>query len=475
MSKYLRTAWAITQGELASEGGGVIPDPTPTGIIYPQPSPERWVVNPNYSINDAHPDDKKWIQRMYDEQKVDRNRGGLSDSIKGTLQYTPRKIFCCTTNAMVGRAGGQYVEAGLHMALATGCPVPLEEAAELLGIFRKYVSGPNGPNGRLMFADDPRFIPATARTPYYASFNDKEDALALESILVAALFLAKNLTLYPQYGDLVQWCVDFVNNHYSPKWTERGRSLIQIDRVTHPSVSSALCGEIMKVLDGAKRWYDYTDFALDGLFDEFLDDDTNGNPTHLWRTITVRGTDQGTGGDKPDNLGTAHWGPYPGEVCRRTLVLALLGSPGFSTPRFLARMGNTVSFNLAVSGNNVNKAGKSTFTWWQKDVMNPNKSNNTENGFINNRYEGRFFSASRPNGMRMREFNPAQHSEGFGYIQGLGMSCMAPFINQATIDRNYAPVINDNGTLNSKATYAMAASRVTWQNWQRMGISFDPT
>ena len=102
MSKYLRTAWAITEGELASEGGGVT-CPTPTGIIYPQPSPERWVVNPNYSINDAHPDDKKWIQRMYDEQKVDRNRGGLSDSIKGTLQYTPRKIFCCTTNAMVGR------------------------------------------------------------------------------------------------------------------------------------------------------------------------------------------------------------------------------------------------------------------------------------------------------------------------------------------------------------------------------------
>ena len=29
MSKYLRTAWAITEGESAPEGGGVIPDPNP--------------------------------------------------------------------------------------------------------------------------------------------------------------------------------------------------------------------------------------------------------------------------------------------------------------------------------------------------------------------------------------------------------------------------------------------------------------
>ena len=33
MSKYLRTAWAITQGELAPEGGGVIPDPNQRGLF----------------------------------------------------------------------------------------------------------------------------------------------------------------------------------------------------------------------------------------------------------------------------------------------------------------------------------------------------------------------------------------------------------------------------------------------------------
>ena len=171
----------------------------------------------------------------------------------------------------------------------------------------------------------------------------------------------------------------------------------------------------MKVLDGAKRWYDYTDFALDGLFDEFLDDDTNGNPTHLWRTITVRGTDQGTGGDKPDNLGTAHWGPHPFEVCRRTLVLALLGSPWFY-PEVPRPNGE----HRVVQPRSI---GEQRQQGWQKylyvvaeDVMNPNKATTPRTG-LSTTGMGAGFSASRPNGMRMREFTLLSTAKGSGIFR----------------------------------------------------------
>lgn len=356
-------------GSGTDSGIGLPPAPAGGNGMFPSPDPARWIANPNYKPSDAIAYDRPFVDYVYARVKASREEGG-SPGLYKTTQAEPRKAVWSMSKHRIGRNTGFYLNHLVMFSLLTGSPLAVEEAADFLGIMRRQFQSHPKINGYVDFCSD--------QTNQGSAWNDKEDLLVAYVFILCAYLLWCSRDTFPQHQGLVTFALDWIETSFVPKWTNNNgkgsRAPTPVERTMHPRMYTTAFSTMLYRMTGARKWKDRLDYILIDLIDEFRTTTAGGTPPRFtWRFGAVRGTD--TGNDK-NPIGTPtpeHMGSYPSPVMGGFMMLAMLGTPGFSDITNLQKMGQTLE-HCAVPGNYQNEKGaRQDFYWW-KGVGGPSLS-----------------------------------------------------------------------------------------------------
>lgn len=372
--RFFDAEWAAANVPVTGEtgggtdNGGELPPSPPSGSsrVFPSPNPERWIANPNYNPANAIPYNKPFIDYIYKRVKISREQSGLGAGLYKTTQPEPRRAVWSMSKHRVGRDTGFWLNHLTMLMILTGCPLAVEEAADYLAIMKNQFESHSKIGGYYDFCSD--------QTNQGSAWNDKEDLLAGYVLTLCVYLLWCNRKAYPQHQWLVTWGLNWIETSFVPKWGEKGRAPTPVERTMHPRVYTAAFCTMLYRMTGAQKWKARLDYILIDLIDEFRTTTAGGTPPRFaWRFGAVRGTEQG---DAKNPIGTPtaeHMGTYPGTVMFGFMMLAMLGTPGFSDLTNLKKMGQTFE-HIAVQGTYTNaKGNRENFSWW-KGVGGPSLS-----------------------------------------------------------------------------------------------------